>query len=54
MQILTCIEDRKILKNGIEFLVKGFLGKFNLSHVEVTNTADFEVFMYDLCIGGAS
>lgn len=49
---LTCIEDREILKDGIELFVKGFLGEFNLSHIKVADTTDFEVFVDDLSIGG--
>ena len=44
----TYVDDREFLENGTELFVKRILGKLDLAHVEVTDAADFEVFMDDL------
>lgn len=45
------IENRELGQNGIQFLVERVLREFDFSHVEASNTIDFEVCVDNLAFG---
>jgi hypothetical protein len=48
MRLATHIEHRKLGQDGVELLFKRILCKLDLSHIKVSYSTDFEVFVNDL------
>jgi hypothetical protein len=50
MAASTHVEHWKLGQDGTKFLFKRVLGEFDLAHVKVPYSTDFEVFVNDLSV----